>query len=155
MIDANPLDETDVVLTLYRKSLSPLHIAEYYGCELTIILNILNLHGKPKEVDKQHREKNFYDHGNGDKHVDFRIEWYGEILQEGDFEKYQKYCYMKRYDPRFIITKFIVFRWKKEKDLIKEERRLWIIHRFQKYQEKEWGITENEIKRINKIRRTV
>lgn len=85
-----------------------------------------------------HREKNFYDHGYGIGVFEIP-EHYGKFLQEGDFEKYQPYCYMSRLNPLFWVTRFLVHRITKSTDDVSEARRLWILMRFEKYQEAKWA----------------
>jgi len=132
-------------------SVAPRHLAEYYNVPLYIISDILGLPRDKKEMEKIHRENNFYNHGKGDKNLEFRINHYSLYLLEGDFEKYQQYCYMSHYNPLFWITKWRVHIIKKSDIPSKERRRLWLVMRFESYQEGKWAELEAQCVEVNKL----
>ena len=90
-------------------------------------------------MERLHRENNFFDHGKDDNALNIRMELYGTILHEGDFEKYQPYCYMNHWNPKFWITKWLSKRINSSNNDAEEIRRVWILMRFVEYQEAEWS----------------
>lgn len=145
-----PQEEINVIKVCWNRSVAPRALAHYYNVPLDEILDILELPHDLKKMERIHREKNFYDHGHDDA-LEVRMQHYGLYLDDGDFEKYQKYCYMSHWNPEFWIMKFWVNRMKPSTLPSIERRRLWILMRFEKYQAEKWAEYEDRAKEINKL----
>lgn len=143
-----PKEEISTIKECYRLSVHPKAIAHYYKTTLEEITDILGLPRDLKEMEKLHREKNFYDHGHGDA-IPVRMEHYSLYLDDGDFEKYQKYCYMSHWNPKFWIMKWWVNRMKESTLPTIERRRMWILMRFEDYQGEKWSEMEEKNKILN------
>lgn len=148
MIDKS---EHSVIKTCYKKSVHPKALAHYYKVPLHEITDILGLPRNKKEMEKMHRDKNFYDHGYKTDTLEIRIEHYGRFLDDGDFEKYQKYCYMSHWNPKFWLMKWWVNRMKESTLPSIERRRMWILMRFEDYQGKKWSEMEEKNKTLNEL----
>ena len=106
-------------------------LGEYLGMSKMKII-------KPKfkiqqsQIDKyslvKERIKLFYDAG-----INERMEFYGLFLNDGDFEKYQKYCYMDKDTVEFRKAKYEVDKLKIEGTWQEQARVLWIKNRFTEY----------------------
>lgn len=140
-----PQKEIKTIKVCYIRSVAPRHLANYYNVQLHEITDILGLPRDVKLAERMHREKNFYDHGKGEKMEELKIEYYGSFLHEGDFEKYQSYCYKSHLNPMFWITKWNAKRIKKTDNVRDEVRRLWILMRFEDYQEAGWSKLNDQL----------
>ena len=66
--------------------------------------------------------------------MDRRMERYGLFLEEGDFEEFQQFCYMKRSRPEYQLLKRVASAYY-NKDT---PRHIWIRSRFVTYLSSEW-----------------
>ena len=153
MENLNPNDEPKVVKTLYHYSASPEQIAKFYRCDVETIIDILGLNNlNKKEIDRIHREKNFFEHGRSEEVTfNIRMEHYGLFLHEGDFEFYQPFCYMSHWNPFFWIFKLRVNLIRDSKDPVKQRRKNWLVMRFLKYQGEKWSRLEEQNIELNKL----
>jgi len=99
-----------------------------------------------KYRDVEERVREFYK-------VDDKADIYSQFLEEGDFERYQQYCYMDKDSREYILEKEIVDNLIVEGTDRYKCRVLWIKSRFTEYCGYEWKkllIEKNELlKQIN------
>lgn len=142
--------EKEVIRITWRKSANPKAIARVYGVNIETILDILGLpHQGWEDI---HRDTAFYDHGNGDNELNIRMNFYGEFLQDGDFEKYQPACYMDQKSEEFQELLIDAQAIPQSDDPVSEARRFWILSRFTEYQGAEWTeLRDKQVDLFNKF----
>lgn len=138
--------EKQVIIQAFRRSARIIDLAEAYQVPEEVIAEILGLPLDKKEQWEIFRDTCFYDHGFGDSQLDRRMEFYGEFLEDGDFEKWQPCCYMSHLNPIWQLKKFEANAIAESDDPKIEIRRLWILNRFTKYKSPEWDVLLEKIK---------
>lgn len=139
-------NEKYIIKKMYNFSCSPKMLARYYDVSLFEMADILGLPHNEKQIERLHRENCFYNHGYGPEEMLKRnMEWYGTYLEDGDFEKWQKYCFMSHWNPLFWIGKFQANRIPYTTKPSSMVRRNWILQRFEKFQEEQWTEFRNKI----------
>lgn len=138
--------DREVIKRLWRQSTPPEKLARQWQCDVELIWDLI---GAPKDKKARiafQKDNCYFDHGMGDmeNHQEIRMEFYGEFLDDGDFERYQPCCYMSWYNPYKIVMFARAKMIRKTTNPHREVRRLWILNRFTMFQSAAWKAIDDQ-----------